>query len=341
MDRETDRKLYNEVMTEYMTGNMQRFLNQFVYNDYAEGMELDWEQVKINGEFLKELRSAIDYILRENYYKKVIDESNQGLWYPRGADETEEQMEKRKKGIKIRVKCRVDWMKDKCTECENGKDCYGCGWCEEKVKIRTTAKGRIEIAKAVQEEKKKAYDTQSAKTVKPIEPEISMIEEMKRDNNMTQRAERASKPAKTNRLGNLVDKFLKVTYTVSSNDMRADRSNVKYLEEVLIENFMKLTKFEKMPCKGWAYVIENTNAGVPHLHGVVRLDVKDMKQAISAADKRLIGKNRMPGQKGEEGIRKEELKMLLKEKDVIGWYEYMGKEGKIREEGKIWKGINK
>ena len=88
---------------------------------------------------------------------------------------------------------------------------------------------------------------------------------------------------------------------------------------------MKLTQISDMECKGYIYVIEYTKALVPHLHGLVRMTAEKVGR-IAAKNKRFTGRNKVITKRpGDDGIREEKLKMLLKPINVEGWIAYMEK----------------
>lgn len=86
-------------------------------------------------------------------------------------------------------------------------------------------------------------------------------------------------------------------------------------------------------------MIEYTKAMVSHLHGLVRMSAEIIGKIIAASDTRFTEKNRIITKRtGDDGVREEKVKMLLKPINVAGWIEFMKKmwiiTGKIEFKGK-------
>jgi hypothetical protein len=198
-----------------------------------------------------------------------------------------------------------------CVGCDSGR--VGCDECPE-CNRRKEARERARIK----------YERQEIeKNFKKEMQERARGEAQTMTLNIVQKEETGN-TIRTNRNGNYIDKFLAVTYTMADSDLRRDRSNIRELEEELINNFLKLTRINGIINKGYMYVIEYTQAGVPHLHGMVRMDISGIpEKSVSAKNKRFTGKNKVTWEKGEEAQRKEELKMLKRKGDIERWKKYM------------------
>jgi len=233
-------------------------------------------------------------------------------------------------------------MENGCSICKGGNDCYECNWCEERIKIKKQVKNRIERAEVLATTKREKKEREKENNVE--KPDIIKEQNMKENEVITKTDNNGGgnnngeKKAPTNRIGNLINKFLGVTYTLEDVDMLADKSNKKELEGELINNFMKLTNLS-IKCIGWMYVIEYTIGGTPHLHGMIRYDVSDKKERISVADPRFKHKNRLSYLHYSESQRGEKISMLLKIKNVLTWVEYLEKEGEGIRYGDIMDGI--
>lgn len=136
-----------------------------------------------------------------------------------------------------------------------------------------------------------------------------------------EREEREEDKSALNQRGNFKDRMLQITYTLADTDMTKD--NRWELEKLLARNFLKLTKIEKLPCKGYLYVIEYTTSTVPHLHGLVRLTT--FGQRPGPNDSRFHGKNRIMID-GKPMERTEEVLALQKPANVYRWIEYFEKD---------------
>jgi hypothetical protein len=220
----------------------------------------------------------------------------------------------------------------RCTMCEQKRDydyCMSeCGFCEMNRKAYNNANSRVTTSQYVQIIKQERVEEMLSRQAPMVGAEEQRQIQTNKD---AHKSVVQSNATMFNRIGNFVDKFLAVTYTVDVADMTSD--NIGYLVRQLEENFMKLTQIKDMPCKGYVYVIEYTKALVPHLHGLVRMSAERIGKRIAASDTRFTGKNKIitPQQEkaikrpGDKGIRDEKLKMLLKPINVEGWISYMKK----------------
>jgi hypothetical protein len=198
-----------------------------------------------------------------------------------------------------------------CSQCAKNKDldyCIKTCWhCEKNRRAYSNADSRVTTSQYVQVIKQERVDQMLSKLPLPVinNPHIGV----------------QASAGIFNRIGNFVDKFLAVTYTLDVADMTRDI--LPYLVRQLEDNFFKLTQIKDMPCKGYLYVIEYTNTFVPHLHGLVRMSSENVG-SIAASNLRFIGKNKIITRRpGDNGFREEKLKMLLKPINVEGWIAYM------------------
>lgn len=214
----------------------------------------------------------------------------------------------------------------RCSECEREKDynyCMNkCGYCEKNRKAYNNADIRTITSQYVQIIKQERVEQMLARQPQPQPQPQPIVINQTVDNFVVN-----SNREMFNRRGNFVDKFLAVTYTLDVADMTRD--NVGHLVRQLEDNFKKLTQIKDMECKGYIYVIEYTGALVPHLHGLVRMSSEKVGR-VSASDHRFAGKNRIITplalkRPGDNGIRDEKMKMLLKPINVEGWIAYMKK----------------
>lgn len=249
-----------------------------------------------------------------------------GKWEAQGQEEVEELI----RCVKIyeipENNCRM-YKYARCGECQTFgiEFCRNrCHYCEENSKLLEQSKKTAMRAKMTQKLKVEMKEEKKGRQV--ISPERSPSPPS------TQRKERIIKKvsARVNKGGYLVDKFLAITLTLEDTDLRGD--NEEILEEILINNFMKYTNIVRLGSIGSIYVIEYTKKGVPHLHGIVRLDtserVKSNGKRESISSSSTIFKNKHKIGKEERGA---DLRMLKKPIDVIRWVGYMEKEGEIVE----------
>lgn len=130
-----------------------------------------------------------------------------------------------------------------CSECEKAKDldyCIkDCWHCEKNRRAYSNADSRVTTSQYVQVIKQERVEEMLSRQPIQATPVSQII----------------NQPNSTmfNRVGNFVDKFLAVTYTLDVADMTRD--NVGTLVRQLEDNFMKLTQIKDMPCKGYIYVI--------------------------------------------------------------------------------------
>ena len=214
--------------------------------------------------------------------------------------------------------------KFRCSLCEQANDtslvsCLGsgdehppCFWCQEQSGIIEAAKRRVTISAAVQKEKVIIHN-KNEQVQLPIR--LNILGQMNMENSTKDII-----PAKFNRNGNFVDKFLAITLTLADTDLN---NNMSYLKETLSLNFKKFTSIKDMPCLGNAYCFEYHESGVPHLHGIARLSMDLLKQAsISTSDRRFKGRNTILIN-GKVESRRDDVKMLLKPDNASRWINYL------------------
>lgn len=192
-----------------------------------------------------------------------------------------------------------------------------CLYCEEQSKIIDNARLRVRTAAAVQQQKVIIHNATASV---PLPLSVTATSPL---STLLPSVPPSIVPARFNRNGNFVDKFLAVTLTLSDTDLN---NNLPFLRETLSTNFAKFTSIKNMPCLGWAYAFEWTVSGVPHLHGIVRLSVDLLKnKSISASDNNFQGRHTILIN-GTVEPRRDKLKMLLRPDNASRWINYIIKE---------------
>ena len=302
-----------------------RYINTREIIEYLMEIEKKGGREKELQELLKEELEEIEHNEKET--------TTQTLQKPKDMDRDSDRMEK------------TEINKDKCLYyCLRIKDCekYGIKQCEDCKKYckddSVYCSDECQTCERIKSKIDKAEDQILGGEIKQ-KKKLERVKEIKAEKTTGQFPKK--KYFTYNERGSILnERFYALTYTAS--DMDVQYEGMEEIERQLIENFKKHTKTR---CIGSIYVIEYTENLTPHLHGLLRITTKGLKDPKKEnhsnpryIDKNVIiadGKTYTRGRNGGG----EKWVTCGTPRAIAEWIEYMKKyyviEGKNTIEGKM------